>query len=223
MALTRKDKILAAIASGNYEGLVGLTREEKLLLEIAKEEAEEKAGGDGHADSVKWSNVQNKPFETVGGDTLTWDGNTEGLEYISLDGDVVALYHVSNATPTVEDLDKGYALSFQYGNTVNTSYQDTGAGFIILSSDFAGVIVYEEAVGVDLDGIIFPKSGIYFVNIDMGAESDYANKLTINGYTGFTKETIKQEVLPEPVLTSPSGKKFKITVADNGTLGTTEV
>ena len=195
----------------------------KLATEERVQELIASSGGGGTADAVEWSNVQNKPFETVGGDTLTWDGNTEGLEYISLDGDVVALYHVSNATPTVEDLDKGYALSFQYGNTVNTSYQDTGAGFIILSSDFAGIIVYEEAVGVDLDGIIFPKSGIYFVNIDMEAESDYANKLTINGYTGFTKETIKQEVLPEPVLTSPSGKKFKITVADDGTLAATEV
>ena len=48
-------------------------------------EQREKAGGGGTADAVDWSNVQNKPFETVGGDTLTWDGNTSGLESFQID------------------------------------------------------------------------------------------------------------------------------------------
>lgn len=178
-------------------------------------EQREKAGGGGTADAVDWSNVQNKPFETVGGDTLTWDGNTSGLESFQIDD--FSYYKITDIVPSVEELSKGGACtSYMMGDSLEsefTSAQENEDGSLsILNMD-----------GAEDVNIAIKSDGIYFLYISMDEMTGYTSTLTINGYTGFTKETIKQEVLPEPVLTSPSGKKFKITVADNGTLGTTEV
>ena len=68
-------------------------------------------------------------------------------------------------------------------------------------------------------GLVFPKRGVYFLGGEYSIKS-----LTIPGYTGFTTTVVKP--LDEqymPILTSPSGKKFKLSVDNNGTIFTMEV
>jgi hypothetical protein len=127
-------------------------------------------------------------IETVGGDTLTWDGDTEGLTVDSTG----ILFKVSDLTPTAEMFADGITVKLSTGDVLPLSVDE-------ISIDETGVhtgtafVVYENGVGVDLgDGLSFTETGIYFINDG----ETYVTSLTINGYTGFTKEQVKQEYLP---------------------------
>lgn len=121
-------------------------------------------------------------IETVGGDTLTWDGNTSGLD--TFGGE---LFKVSDVTPTIEELANFEFTMAGNGQTITVSSDDAPAvvedGFIVIGTEYAYVILN------DMEGI--PK-GLYFLHGD----GYYTSSLTINGYTGFTKEQVKQEYLP---------------------------
>lgn len=129
-------------------------------------------------------------IETVGSDTLTWDGNTEGLESITLSD--IQYYHVSDTIPTLEDCANGVVAKTSGG----VEHTDEVMAFYdgILSTDgMAFFIIYESAVGVENEGITFPKSGIWFINIE---DVDYITSITINGYNGFTTTKLKEEYIP---------------------------
>lgn len=144
-----------------------------------------------------------EPFETVGGDTLTWDGNTEGLECIDMMGDGSTLFiHVSEATPTAESMSNGGAISCKINGestvanftSANVMQMYDGISAIMLSNMPYAMIVHESAVGVDNDGLCFTKSGIwlyYSAPANISVQS-----LTINGYTGFTTTKLKEEYIP---------------------------
>ena len=166
--ITRQEQIIAG------KDLEPITRMEKFLKEYG--------GGGGGGSASEY-------FETVGGDTLTWDGNTEGLTGVDLDGaGTNTHYLVSEITPTTEALAGGVVLTAS-GASVTDVY-DTGVGLIVIGS-FTCFIVHENAVGVDIDGLFFPKAGIY---IATGGEGEIS--LTINGYTGFTTTKLKKEYIP---------------------------
>lgn len=118
--------------------------------------------------------------EEVGGDTLTWDGNTEGLVSTpSPSGEI--WYKVSDNVITMNDLSQGSSVTMGDISADLTEYlYDTGDGVIIFD---VGAFFSETIEGV-------PK-GIYLAQ---GVSS-----LTINGYTGFTQTKIKEELLPESV------------------------
>ena len=154
----------------------------------------------------------------VGGDTLTWDGNTDGLE--DFEG---VFYHVSDAYPTLAEAQNGGLGTFSIGATGSLTAMDMteALGFECYQLYLNGEtpVALCSSQNFEKDGVQLYKGAYLLTEGGM-----YVSSLTINGYNGFTTKTIKP--LDEkymPVLTSPSGKKFKITVADNGTLGTTEV
>lgn len=150
-----------------------------------------------HSHDVSWPEVTGKPFVTVGGDTLTWDGNTEGL--VSVDLTAIngnAYYKVSDAVPTSADFASGATFETNggsatlAGNAIIEAYDGILTGEAVMF-----IVVAEKAVGVDYDGAVFPEAGVYF-----GVSSAYGYiclSLTIPGYTGFTKEQIDPAVLPE--------------------------
>ena len=142
--------------------------------------------------SVDWSNVQNKPFTTVGGDTLTWDGNTEGL--YSVDLGFSYQYRISDATPTLEDFANGGSVTYSDGTVIEFTADEVGdisGGMLMLNDNPLIVIPSDNFTPFD---VTFEKKGIYTEVLRNGTKMV---SLTINGYTGFTKEVIKQEVLPE--------------------------
>lgn len=129
------------------------------------------------------------------GDTLTWDGNTDGLETFEMEGDVV--YKVSDATPSASD--------FANGGTVTISFMgQTMAAPCVFGAeempDIGGIIlvraVIEETtiipIVVFLPGnVLGATPGLYLATIAMNEEDGeildgvIINSLTINGYTGF--------------------------------------
>lgn len=138
-------------------------------------------------------------IETVGGDTLTWDGDTEGLELVA-----GMMAHVSDAVPTnissgnFELVVEGTAQNIAFDSTSIVEWA-TGINAIMHMGDMPVVIlVSETGVGVDLEGLLFPKAGTYFCWMESGAV--YTTSLTINGYTGFTKTQIKEEYVKDVIL-----------------------
>lgn len=140
----------------------------------------------GTSDYLK---LTNRPTETIGGDTLTWDGNTEGL----VSDQSGLFYKVSSDTPDV--IEKMCSITIGDGSgseTFDAMFYEVVEGAF---GDSNGVVfvVKEDGVGKDVDGVTFPETGIYMLR----ENAVWIYSLTIPGYTGFTKEVIKQEVLPE--------------------------
>ena len=169
--------------------------------------------------AFSWNDLADKPFgeTTVKGDTLTWDGNTEGL--VSA---VNLFYNVSNVIVSMSDLANGYTITL--GDTTATlpseSVTEIATGVLMLP-DASVWFVSEEGIGVVLDdGLVFTEAGVYFLR---NGEA-FTSSLTIPGYNGFdtiTIQTIDAKNLPP--LVSPSGKKFKLSVDDSGAVTATEV
>ena len=121
-------------------------------------------------------------------DTLTWDGNTEGL--VSVAG---AFYKVSDAVVTMDDLANGYTVCLA-GEEVSIEAKEAAPGVIATVPEYV-FLISDGGAGVDLGGIVFPEPGVYF----MTAVEYYVTSLTIPGYTGFpVQEKIAPSYLYQP-------------------------
>lgn len=132
-----------------------------------------------------WNDMTNKPFTTVAGDTLTWNGNTEGLE--TFDG----MYKVADNVITMDMLSQGAIVTFN-GQTASLAdyLYDAGNGAIMFDVGmFLSVDMDDPESGTTL------SKGVYFAQGVSG--------LTINGYTGFVKEQIKPDALPDGIGAQP--------------------
>lgn len=144
-----------------------------------------------------WNDLKDKPFGDGFGDTVTFDGNTEGK--ICVDG---MMYKVSNAVPTYADFLKGGTVVMN-GEEVALVAEDLPpqeevvlpSGIICLQ---IGVFVIPpEMAGVmDEDlGLTFPEAGTYFAySLDAGL---LVTKLQVNDYEGFeTVNRIEEKYIP---------------------------
>lgn len=189
--ITRQEKIIAG------QDLTPITRMEKFLKQYR--------GGSGGVTS--WNELEGKPFVTVGGDTLTWDGNTDGNEPV-LD----TFYKVSDTSPTLADLANGYSIKAAtieetaWVESTNEHFPTSVSEMVpgVVAIFFAEEIpivfsVVQEAVGVDLGGVTFSEAGLYFNSAHVFAFNSavFIRGIKIPGYTGFTKEQIDPAVLPE--------------------------
>lgn len=129
------------------------------------------------------------PTVQVGGDTLTWDGNTEGK--VSSLG--IPLYKVSDAIPNKEDFANGAIVNLGEGEIPLDSESAQGVfmddGFALM--DVLAIVPYN---GYDIDGLVFPEAGVYFISSD----GTYVSYLTIPGYTGFGSPKIDPAYLYQP-------------------------
>lgn len=125
---------------------------------------------------------------SVGSDTLTWDGQLSS-ESVVVDAGDANFVHVSDAVPTLSDFANGGSFTVA-GETVEfDSESETFETMEFISSMFNGAIygadffyvVTPSGVGVDILGSVFPKAGVYFIVED----GEFCSKLTINGYKGF--------------------------------------
>lgn len=148
-------------------------------------------------------------------DTLTWDGNTAGLGFVSAMGD--AVYKLSSNAPTLAELQEG---GFFTSSTITTETPFTSDAVMPISENglILGLILADGAVqlyvvlqdNTDLifDGevvVTFPGKGIYTVPPEI--TGDYVTMLKINNYTGF-------------VGSSDSGSQIKIIRTGWDLLGT---
>lgn len=112
----------------------------------------------------------------VGGDTLTWDGNTEGLVSVR-----DMFYKVSDATPTKDKIGTNYSIVFKGGYVSEPTGFTNVADGVIADPLMSVVVVSENGVGVTISGAAFTETGTYFKK----ADGDYVSSFTIPGYTGF--------------------------------------
>lgn len=149
-----------------------------------------------------WGALQNKPFGDLptGGDTLTWDGNTEGLEYTDLGtGGALMYYKVSDSVPTKTDFANGFIIGFSTGDN-GFSDGETAQGYFSTDTfavmyDSMFLILGEQ---VDLTGTgNYTTPGVYF-RVNTGADCGDPRTLTIPGYTGFpVTKKIEEKYLPD--------------------------
>lgn len=153
---------------------------------------------------------------TVMSDTLTWDGNTEGykVEVDNGDGTYFYYYHVSDATPTLDDFVNGMSYTMVVdgaGETTESveysadSFMDVGGGALMIP--FGAVIPTDNHSD---SGITFEKKGCYF----MVTDSAKVISATINGYTGF--ETTEVKTIDPKYLPSSGGGVMKVNVTHEG-------
>lgn len=153
-----------------------------------------------------WNDLTDKPFDekttTVQGDTLTWDGNTEGKEIFNL-GEA-SWVKVSDAVPSPDEFKGAYGTAFsnEYGNDTyeyDAEYVESAISRMPVDSLFFldyTMVVY--AGNTDIDGISLPSSGTYFKSVNDGDYALHTASLTIPGYTGFvTTETVVQTIDPK--------------------------
>lgn len=146
---------------------------------------EQKAQARANIEAVdNWKDLKDKPVTVSGGDTLTWDGNTEGLENADGIG-----WIVSDKVPTMSDLANGGVIvgTMSDGSTMSIPFTASevvdvdGDGSFIAIKDVVNVFNFEHHYGV-----AFMKN-----------ETAYISSFTIPGYTGFGKEVLKPDILPE--------------------------
>ena len=129
------------------------------------------------------------PFETVGGDTLTWDGDVSGKEIV---GDMVC--HISDIVVTESDCANGVLVTFSDGSTANGAATALVDGLIMLADSEGTLCVATD--NLEFNGMVFPKKGIYVVYGDY-----HVTSLAINGYTGFGSTKLKESYLPDGLAT----------------------
>ena len=145
-------------------------------------------------------------FET-GDDTLTWDGNTEGLYNLQ-----ETVYHISDMVPTSEDLKNGGTIKFiENGEPVIYPFAfenvaSLGPDIVILLDGLITIVfkpntTYSETIEGVAFSVTFEKSGIYFAK---DGEENYVNSLAINDY-----RTIKEKYLPKQSWNNLNDKPFE--------------
>lgn len=138
---------------------------------------------------TSWNDLEDRPFGEVQGDTLNWDGTFSEDDLV--EGEFV---RISDVVPTASDFSDGIVLSFGEGEVPISGeeaisyFQEDG----LCNLEYLLIIVPYD--GYDMEGIIFPKSGIYTL-----AFIPYMN-FTISNYTGFvTVKKIDEKYLPDDV------------------------
>lgn len=129
------------------------------------------------------------------GDTLTWDGNANGLVSVSL-AEGIDLVKVSDFAPSYSE-----CVSAFNGAGINafacinntTSEMEIASDSITQLSDGVTVVteaiffVQESGVGVMIDTLTFPEAGTYLACVlQEDGSSMYVSSVTVSGYTGFT-------------------------------------
>lgn len=115
-----------------------------------------------------------------GSDTLTWDGNTEGLVSVAN-----MLYKVSDAVLTDEQI-KTATFTVSSGDTgcVGDMWEGLVSSGLVTDDAvvlFEGLVAIIRKDNIEIAGLVFPQKGIYFLSID----GIYIASLTIPNYTGF--------------------------------------
>ena len=148
---------------------------------------------------LTWENIENRPFGEMPGDTLTWDGNTDGLESVSSSNGLV-FFKISDAIITRDDIMNGYEITISNGYSEQTSGENAQDIYDTIGCCYPGPAFCPTTDGasVEIDGvtIVFPTAGVWHLNADF-MEGDYMKSFTIPGYTGFSSiKKIDPKYLP---------------------------
>lgn len=131
--------------------------------------------------------IKNRPFGDLpyGSDTLSWDGNTDGLESLGSG----AFFKLSDVVMRIEQLRACTVRVLENGEitTINllSTYHDDITEFATgaYSVQQFMIVVSDGGVGANLDGIVFSEPGIYVANPESSGKRFVS--LTHEGSTAF--------------------------------------
>ena len=116
-----------------------------------------------------WNDLTDKPFYSEAGETISWDGNTDGL--YALDG--LSIYKVADEPIPFDSLSNGFEMTVQFGNdSLESVYIPASdvADWVYYAVDtifsIAG-LAYIAIENTSLSGFVFEK-GVYFLKSDDG-------------------------------------------------------
>lgn len=144
---------------------------------------------------------------TVGGDTLTWDGNTEGLVCVET-GEFV-FYKISDDVFTDEQI-KSMTISASIGQTfVVADLWDGAQGVSIFATEdctVAMMAAFARKDGAVCNGITFPQKGTYVASVpDVFYVDSIVSTDPIFVTTKTVVKTIDEKYLPDSVKGGGSG------------------
>ena len=170
------------------------------LKDLFIDEAKSALTGKGGCGASSWNDLSDKPFGDfpTGGDTLTWDGNTEGLEVCN-----ECMYRVSDVVPSLDDLKKGITVSLMVFDGTIRSIEVPESDVVELFDGFYNVRRFVQVITETAAVTKGTPSGTYFrydSSIPMNTIS-----LTIPGYTGFpVTKKIEEKFMPDLPATVPN-------------------
>ena len=185
-------------------------------------------GADWNASEGEAGYVKNRThYEEVvqAFEPIVWDGNTDGLESFDV-GNGMTLWRMGDYIDIkVGDVESITMLMEQGGQTmeqivpITEDYYDAGKkpghGWNIGQGS---LVVSDGEFETTLGAAVIPK-GTWLVAMEMQGVFAIATKVTPTVTT--TVKTLDEKYMP--ILTSPSGKKYKLTVDDSGTVSAVEV
>lgn len=170
------------------------------------------------AKEVSWDDLKNKPTEIVGSATIECPEDTGGLT------NVFGFLKVSDFTPTIEDFENGYTITYAYGATETCSVDDItvgdffgcGVDYIIQGARTAFLVFPKDTTHVS--GMTIPK-GFYFNNMNgynhiltfPGREYISMDYLPTEKLGGFTFEMPENTIKPPILLNGGSPQMSWIT------------
>lgn len=139
---------------------------------------------------ASWLEPFNVSGSSASGDTITWDGNTDGLYVIDMgeaqtcriyDGEQDYIDYLSNGFTIVLSVSTGEVLEkiVVPPELVNDMIMNEGS--IILIAEGSVIIATAD---FEMEGFLF-KKGIYSPYAFMGTGYAFVSSITINGYDGF--------------------------------------
>lgn len=159
-------------------------------------------GGNPGGGSIvtSWNDLSDRPFGEENNQTvIEWDGNTEGRDQLTVDGNLVPYYKVSDLIPTDKELGD-CVLVYSDGHILTAKDYHTEIGEnVALIGNGSVAVLYD--TNAQLDGILSaPSTGVYFSMFDT-----YATKLT---YYTTTVKTIDPKFLPNDHIESLINSKL---------------
>lgn len=141
-------------------------------------------------DAPNWVDLDEKPLVSVNlGDTLTWDGNTEGRVSWERTGYGWVFYKVSTACPERGDLVNGATVGFATGTPAVIS----GTNIYNLGEKSAYISAYVYFVHPEDAADLGMEAGTYFRKSD--SQGLIVTRVTVSGYS-FSREQLDPEILP---------------------------
>ena len=133
------------------------------------------------------------------GGRLTWNGEINDREFISVDGVGTYLVHMSDVVPTIEELQQGASSYSSYDDGIRefASEDIKEHGNCIYPDRIPFVVAKEDNSTLELGGVTLPKKGIYFAYSTHSSILGHTEWLNIHNYTGIPLVEAK---LPDDIL-----------------------
>ena len=133
-------------------------------------------------DNASSDYIKNRPFYEYTAVDITWDGDTTGKTEVDLTSFIgINVYLVSDATPSVEDLN-GSTLTIHNGSSseeqsLTLSAQAASENVIVAGVGVGGYVFVVLADNSEIEGITFPSKGTYLAS----ADGDYVSRIIKEG------------------------------------------